>query len=114
MPKTSQLNGLVERMNMTIQERVRSMLLDAQLLKSYWAKAMMIVVYLINRFPSVPVDGDVPQRVWIGRDISYKYLRVFGCLAYMHIARDQRSKLDKKTKPCIFLGYSEDEFGYRL
>jgi len=32
----------------------------------------------------------------------------------MHIARDQRSKLDSKTRPCIFLGYSEDEFGYRF
>ena len=25
-----------------------------------------------------------------------------------------RSKLDIKSKPCIFLGYSEDEFSYRL
>ena len=32
----------------------------------------------------------------------------------VHIARDQRLKLDNKTKPCIFLGYLEDEFGYRL
>ena len=23
-------------------------------------------------------------------------------------------KLDKKSKPCIFMGYAEDEFGYRL
>ena len=39
---------------------------------------------------------------------------VFGCLAYVHVAKDQRSKLDSKSKPCIFLGYSEDEFGYRM
>ena len=32
----------------------------------------------------------------------------------MHVAKDQRSKLDSKSKPCIFMGYSEDEFGYRL
>ena len=23
-------------------------------------------------------------------------------------------KLDNKSKPCIFLGYSEDEFGYKM
>ena len=23
-------------------------------------------------------------------------------------------KLDNKSKPCIFMGYSKDEFGYRL
>ena len=32
----------------------------------------------------------------------------------MHVEKDQRSKLDNKSKPCIFLGYLEDEFGYRL
>ena len=32
----------------------------------------------------------------------------------MHVAKDQRVKLDSKSKPCIFVGYSKDEFGYRL
>ena len=41
-------------------------------------------------------------------------MMVFGCLEYMDMAKDQRSKLDNKSKPCIFMGYSEDEFGYRL
>ena len=53
--------------------------------------------------------------VWYhGRDVSYKHLRVFGCLAYIHIGKDQMSKLDNKSKPCIFLGYLDDEFGYKL
>ena len=52
--------------------------------------------------------------MWKGKDVSYRHLRVFGCLAYIHVAKDQRSKLDSKSKPCIFMGYSEDEFGYRL
>ena len=32
----------------------------------------------------------------------------------MHVAKDQMSKLDNKWKPCIFLGYSQDEFSYML
>ena len=28
--------------------------------------------------------------------------------------RSKRIKLDSKAKPCIFLGYGSDEFGYRL
>ena len=63
VPKTPQLNGLAERMNRTIAERVRSMLSHAKLPKSYWAEAMMTVVYLFNKSPSVPLDGDVPQTV---------------------------------------------------
>ena len=114
MPKTQELNGLAERMNRTIMERVRSMLSHVKLPKSYWAEAMYTVFYLINRSPSVPLKGDVPQRVWIGKDVSYQHLRVFGCLAYMHVPKDQGSKLDSKSKACIFMGYSEDEFSYKL
>ena len=33
---------------------------------------------------------------------------------YMHVAKDQRMKLDNRSKPCIFMGYSREEFGYRL
>ena len=32
----------------------------------------------------------------------------------MHIPRDERSKLDSKTKQCIYLSSPSDEFGYRL
>ena len=31
----------------------------------------------------------------------------------MHVSKDRRGKLDPKTRPCIFLGYDDDEFGYR-
>lgn len=90
------------------------MLSHAKLPKSFWVEALITVVYLINLSPSIPLDGDVPQRVWTGKDVSYKHLRVFGCRAFVHIPRDERSKLDKMSKQCIFLGYSEDNFGYKL
>ena len=34
--------------------------------------------------------------------------------ACVHVPKDERSKLDVKTKQCIFIGYSQDEFGYRF
>ena len=39
---------------------------------------------------------------------------MFGCKAYVHISKDERSTLDDKAKECIFLGYRHEEFGYRL
>lgn len=41
--------------------------------------------------------------------MSYGHLHVFGCKAFVHIPKDERSKLEAR-----FLGYGEDEFGYRL
>ena len=73
-----------------------------------------MVVYVINRSPLVPLEGDIPQRVWAGKDVSYRHLRVFGCLAYEHIAKDKRGKINPKSRQCIFLGYNKEEFGYWL
>ena len=114
VPKTPQHNGVAERMNRTIEERIRCMLSHAKLPKSFWGEAMRTAVDLINLSPSVPLNGDVPERVWRGKDVSYDHLRVFGCRAFVHIPKDERSKLDDKAKPCIFLGYGHEEFGYRL
>ena len=40
--------------------------------------ALMTETYVINRSPSAPLDGDTPQRVWTGKDISYGHMKVFG------------------------------------
>ena len=114
VPKTPQHNGVAERMNRTITERIRCMLSHAKLPKPFWGEAMRTAIHLINLSPSIPLDGDIPERVWIGKDVSYKHLRVFGCRAFVHVPKDERSKLDKKAKQCIFLGYGHEEFGYRL
>ena len=39
---------------------------------------------------------------------------MFDCRAYIHIPKDERSKLYDKVKECIFLGYMHEEFEYRL
>ncbi|WKA08799.1 hypothetical protein VitviT2T_026489 [Vitis vinifera] len=59
-------------------------------------------------------EFDVPDRIWSNNEISYDHLRVFGCKAFVHIPKDERSKLDAKTRPCVFIGYGQDELGYRF
>ena len=70
---------------------------------------MRTSINLINLSLLVPFKGDVPKRVWIGKDVSYDHLRVF-----VHIPKYERSKLNVKAKPCIFLEYGHEEFGYRI
>ncbi|KAM2529201.1 hypothetical protein PS1_027217 [Malus domestica] len=114
VPGTPQHNGVAERMNRTIMEKVRCMLRTAKLSKQFWGEAVRTACYLINRSPSVPLGLDVPERVWAGNDVSYSHLKVFGCKAFVHVPKEQRSKLDYKATSCIFLGYGDEDFGYRL
>ncbi|KAG8483179.1 hypothetical protein CXB51_022165 [Gossypium anomalum] len=60
---TPQQNGVAERMNRTIMEKVRCMLSNANLPKSFWAEAASTACFLINRSPSVAIEKKTPQEV---------------------------------------------------
>ena len=91
------------------------MLSNAVLIQRFWAKAMVMVVHLINRSLNSTLDGGIPEEAWTGKMPSYDHLRVFGCEAYVHVPREKRSKLEPKSRKCIFMGYGESgEMGYHL
>ena len=89
-------------MNMTILERARSMRIRAELRKQFWADAVNTTVYLINRGPSVALNCGIPEEAWTGKEVNLKRLRIFGYISYMDL--DHMSKLDTKSKTCIFIG----------
>ena len=84
-------------MNRTLTEKVTAMLSHAKLSNQFWAEALMTAVYVLNLSPCVPLEGDIPQKVWSGKEVSYKHLKVFGCRAFMHVPRDERSMM---ARPC--------------
>ena len=89
-PYTPQSNGVVERANRTIMERVQCMLDDAGLSKKYWAFAVSVAVYLKNRAPTRSIGGKTPYEAWDGRKPSLQHLRVFGCFAFIHVPKEKR------------------------
>ena len=114
VPKTPEQNGVAERMNRTIVETARSMLAEAKLPRKFWAEAVSTAVYLRNRSPTTAVEGMTPHESLTGEKPHVGILRVFGCLAYAHIPKDERQKFDSKARRCIFLGYGCNTKGYRL
>jgi hypothetical protein len=114
MVYTPQQNGVVERMNKTLLERARSMLSNAKLQQELWAEAVLTTCYLINRSPSTAINCKIPEEVWTGHSCDYSNLRIFGCDAYALISKDQRSKLDPRSKKYVFVGYGDGVKGYIL
>ena len=109
---TPQQNGVAERMNRTLLEKVRCMLSNAGLGKAFWAEAVTYACHLINRLPAAANEGKTPMEVWSGKPATnYDSLRIFGSPAYFHV---RESKLDPRAKKAIFLGFSDGVKGYRL
>jgi len=52
--------------------------------------------------------------VWTGKKPSLSHLRVSGCDAYVHVPKDKRKKLDRKSERCIFIGYKDGLKGYKI
>ena len=88
------------------------MRLHAGLPKTFWADAVNTVVYLINRSPSAPLDGGLPEETWTGKEVNLAHLRVFGCTSYVHIDAEHRNKLDAKSRRYTFIGYGQNNFGF--
>ena len=60
---TPQQNGLAERMNRTILERVRCVLSCASLSKAFWGDDAATVCFLINRSSSIEINFKTPEEI---------------------------------------------------
>jgi hypothetical protein len=81
------------------------MLNEKNLPNYFWAEAIATVVFIMNRTPTSIVHGMTPEEKFIGKKLDVSHLRMFGCIAYVHVPDENRSKLDPKAKKCIFIGY---------
>nr|GEV74050.1 retrotransposon protein, putative, Ty1-copia subclass [Tanacetum cinerariifolium] len=108
---TPQQNALVECMSRTLMDKVRYLLIQFGLPKTFWAEATCTAAYLINRSPSRAIEKNTHMEMWSGHPSDYGMLRIFGCVTYPH---DKQGKLEPRAVKCILLGYPKGVKGYRL
>ena len=73
----------------------------------------MCCLYL-NRSPIRIVRDKIPQEAWSGKHHCVSHFRVFSCIAYAHVPKEVRSKLDNKSEKSISIGYNEQSKAYKL
>jgi len=108
-----QQNGVAERKNRHITEIACGMLNEKNLPNYFWAEAVVTSVYTMYRTPIAAIHGMTPEEKFTSKKLDVSHLSVFGCIAYVHVPDEKRSKLDPKAEKCIFIGYSLDQKGYR-
>jgi len=110
---TPQQNGVAKRKNRHIVKVVYALMADNNMPHHYWAKAVTTAVYIMNRTPTTIVHGMTPKEKYSGRKPNLSHLKVFGCIAYVHVPDELRTKLDPKAEKCVFIGYSLEQKGYK-
>jgi transposase InsO family protein len=113
-PNTPQHNGVAERMNRTLLDKVRAMLIDANLPQSYWYDALRYAAHIHNVTPTQALDNITPEEAWSGNKPNVSNLRMFGVRAFVHIPDSHRDKLSARSLVCTFIGLARQRKAYRL
>lgn len=112
-PYTPEQNGAAERLNRTLMERVRAVLMSAGLQPQLWAEAVVTANYIRNRSPTSK-SAKTPWECFTGNKPDVSGMRVFGTRAFVMVPKELRRKLDPVSEPGIFVGYSANSKAYRV
>jgi transposase InsO family protein len=111
-PHTPQQNGVSERHHRHLVETGLTLLHDASLPLQYWPYAFSTAAYLINHQPTPLLQHKSPFEILFTQSPNYKKLKKFGCLCFPLIRPYNTNKLQPKSIPCIFVGYSLTQNAY--
>lgn len=89
-----------------------AMVTHASLPMNFWDEACFTSVYLINKLPSNVLFDLSPFEIFFRTKLDYHYLKVSRCLCYPCLIPYNDHKLQPKSTPYIFLGYSLRHKGY--
>ncbi|KAJ9506960.1 hypothetical protein QJQ45_016556, partial [Haematococcus lacustris] len=111
-PRTPTMNGSAERVNRTIMECVRAMMLASGVPAYFWGFGVMAAAHVHNLRP-VAGKPCTPHEACFGSHPDIHHLRVWGCPAWVHDS-EPSSKLASRGIKGVFVGYEEGGKAYQV
>jgi transposase InsO family protein len=104
-PYNPQQNGVAERKNITIMEAVKTMIHDQDLPMHLWEEVARTSVYVHNILSHSALGFKTLEDIFSRKKPEVTHLKIFGCLVFVHVPKEKRTKLDPSGKKGIFVGY---------
>ncbi|GJY14857.1 putative ribonuclease H-like domain-containing protein [Tanacetum coccineum] len=112
--RTLQQNGVAKKKNRTLIKAARTMLADSLLPIPFWAEAVNIACYVLNRVLVTKPLNKTPYELLIGNSPSISFMRPFGCPLTILNTLDSLGKFDGKFDEGYLLGYSTTSKAFRV
>jgi len=109
---TPEYNGVSERLNRTLIEKVRAMLHASGLPKFLWGEALMHSVYIKNRTWTRYLISTTPYEVLYGSKPDLSNLHPWGCKVWVHDTNG--TKLDGRMKEGRWVGFDKESKAHRI
>ncbi|KAM9916721.1 hypothetical protein OXX59_009799, partial [Metschnikowia pulcherrima] len=114
---SSHQNGIAERMNRTLQDKARTLLLHSNVPLPFWSEAIRTAAYILNWTPRPSLDDHAPMERWLRKSAIPKLpdFHPFGCWSHVRYPKALRtSKFGPITVECAYLGPSVARSGHRF
>lgn len=111
-PHTPEQNGSAERLNRTLLEPVRCMIIESGLPACLWAEAISYTTYIKNRVLSRTAQL-TPYEYWNEKKPDMTHIRIFGSKAYVRNPIVS-SKLEPRSQEGFFVGRCSTQNASRI
>ena len=109
---TPELNGIAERLNRTLVEKVHALLHMAALPPNMWGEALRHATWLKNRTSTRALGGKTPWQALYGKPPNLSRLKRFGEPVWVHDPNG--SKLDARAREGRWIGFDIESRAHRV
>lgn len=116
IPYHPQSNGVVERFNRIIGERIRCVFNESGLPFMFWTEIAHAISYVLNRTPRKKNPNTTPLGIFLNSKNyvpNYTQFKVLGCRVHVHL-NVLNQKFEARSEEGFLVSYARLQKGYRV